>query len=74
MNRYRPDYVVHEKTGLLAGLEDELGRFLDLLLQHPDLRRSMGEAAMVHVEQFTWESATEQWQEVFRSVMAGAAK
>lgn len=69
-NRYRPDYVVHQRTGLLAGSDDELGCFLDHCLQQPEIRKRMSAAAIAHARQFSWEAASAHWEQAFYSVMA----
>jgi glycosyltransferase involved in cell wall biosynthesis len=70
MNAYRPDYVVNGETGFLAASDEELGQKLDLLIAQPELRASMGKAAMVHALKFNWDTATQQWQRVFEEVVA----
>jgi glycosyltransferase involved in cell wall biosynthesis len=74
MNIYRPEYVIHEKTGFLLSRDEELGEKLDLLIQRAELRRSMGEAAAVHARQYDWDSITLQWQKAFEGVMARRPK
>jgi hypothetical protein len=44
------------------------------LLTQPDLRKSMGEAAILHARQFDWDSATARWQDVFEAVVAARQK
>ena len=55
MEIYRPDYVVNGTTGFLVDNDDELAEKLDLLIREPQLRRSMGEAAVVHAKKFDWD-------------------
>jgi len=70
MNIYRPDYVTSGTTGFLAQSDDELREKLDLLIQRPDLRRSMGEAAQLHSQKFNWDDIARQWQQVFEQAVA----
>jgi glycosyltransferase involved in cell wall biosynthesis len=74
MNAYRPDYVVHGKTGLLADSDDDLQGKLDLLLASPDIRRSMAEAAIAHACRFDWGEVAQRWQAVFEKVVAARGK
>ena len=69
MSSYQPDFVVDGKTGFLAGSDDELQQKLDVLLTHPELRRSMAQAAVLHARQFDWDVMTARWQEVFQKAM-----
>jgi glycosyltransferase involved in cell wall biosynthesis len=70
MKVYRPDYVLDGKTGFLAANDEELAERLGTLILNPDLRRSMGEAAIAHAEQFDWDRIAKQWQ----GVLEGAAE
>jgi len=70
MNVYRPDYVVQGKTGWLVESDNELSEKLSLLIRDPELRRSMGEAAIEHAKRFDWDSIAKQWQDVFERVVA----
>ncbi|MGO8795547.1 MAG: glycosyltransferase family 4 protein [Candidatus Sulfotelmatobacter sp.] len=65
LNIYRPEYVVHEKTGFLAATDDELQPALDLLLRDRSLRHAMSEEAVRHAQQFDWDRITRQWEEAF---------
>jgi glycosyltransferase involved in cell wall biosynthesis len=71
MNVYRPEYVVHGKSGFLAESEAELARQLDVLLCDSSLRQSMASAAAEHSRNFDWDQIAEQWSEVFQHVVAG---
>ena len=70
MSSYQPDFVVNGKTGFLVESDDELQQKLDVLLTHPNLRRSMAQEAVMHARQFDWDVMTAGWQEVFQKVMA----
>jgi glycosyltransferase involved in cell wall biosynthesis len=51
------DAVVHERTGLLAGCEEEIGAAVARLLRDAALRARLGAGALVHARNFTWEAA-----------------
>lgn len=70
MEVYRPDYVVNRMTGYLVDNDDELSGKLDLLIREPQLRRSMGEAAVAHAQKFDWDVIARKWQEAFEEVVA----
>jgi len=70
MSGYHPDFVVNEKTGFLAESDDELQQKLNVLLTHPDLRRSMAQEAVSLARQFDWDLSTARWHELFRKAMA----
>lgn len=74
MNVYRPEYVIHDRTGFLAESDDDLVRKLDLLIEQPQLRRSMGNAALAHSRNFDWDQVTLQWQEAFEESVARRRK
>jgi glycosyltransferase involved in cell wall biosynthesis len=63
MNIYRPEFVIDGKTGFLAESDEDLGRSLDTLIKHPELRISMGHAAAIHSQTFDWDEITVQWQD-----------
>jgi glycosyltransferase involved in cell wall biosynthesis len=65
MDLYRPDYVVHGKTGYLVKSEGELSDKLGLLLVDHDLRLKMSAAAARHALQFDWDRITRDWESVF---------
>jgi glycosyltransferase involved in cell wall biosynthesis len=70
MREYRPDYVVDGETGFLAESDEDLEQKLDLLLTHPELRRTMAEAAIIHARKFDWDEIACQWEAVFEAVVA----
>jgi len=74
MNVYRPDFVVDGKTGFLAASDEELKQKLDLLLEEPELRRSMAEAAIQHARQFDWDTVARGWEKIFETTLAARQK
>jgi glycosyltransferase involved in cell wall biosynthesis len=70
MEVYRPEYVVNGTTGFLVDNDDELAEKLDLLIREPQLRRSMGEAAVVHARKFDWDVIAQKWQQAFEEAVA----
>jgi glycosyltransferase involved in cell wall biosynthesis len=70
MNVYRPEYVIHERTGFLVATDKELGAKLELLIRNPQLRKSMAEAAVSHAQQFDWDVIARQWEEAFTQAVA----
>jgi len=70
MQVYRPDYVVNGSTGFLVKNDDELAEKLDSLIREPQLRRSMGEAAVAHAKKFDWDAIAGQWQQAFEEAVA----
>jgi len=68
MNCYRPDYVVHGKTGFLAESDAELGTYLDCLIASPSLRSAMSVAALHHVRNFEWDHIALQWSSAFQEM------
>jgi len=74
MKVYRPDYVVGGTTGFLADTDAELSERLDLLIRQPELRRTMGAAAIAHAKNFDWDAIAKQWQEAFEQAVARRQK
>jgi glycosyltransferase involved in cell wall biosynthesis len=74
MRVYRPDYVVNGKTGFLVDKDEELGEKLDALIRQPEMRRSMGEAAIVHARKFDWGVIVKRWEEEFEMVVSRPRK
>ena len=68
MDIYRPDYVVHDRTGYLVKSESELSQKLGLLLTDHDLRLKMSAAAARHALKFDWDEITRDWENVFVDV------
>jgi len=69
MKVYRPDYVVDGTTGFLADTDAELSERLDLLIRQPELRCTMGAAAVRHAQKFDWDFIARQWQEAFEQAV-----
>jgi glycosyltransferase involved in cell wall biosynthesis len=69
MNVYQPEFVINGKTGFVVKSDDELAEKLDLLLSQPDLRRTMGRAAVAHSKNYDWDRITLQWQEAFEQAV-----
>jgi len=69
MNVYRPEFVIDGKTGFVVNSDGELAEKLDLLIRQPELRQSMGEAAVAHSRNFDWDRITLQWQEAFEQAV-----
>jgi glycosyltransferase involved in cell wall biosynthesis len=74
MEAYRPDCVVHGKTGFLVGSDGELSEKLDLLIRQPELRRAIGAAAVAHAQRFDWDVIAGKWQEEFEQAVAKRRK
>jgi glycosyltransferase involved in cell wall biosynthesis len=70
MRIYRPDFVVDRATGFLVDTDDELAGKLDLLIHQPELRRVMGEAAIIHARRFDWDVIAQRWQDAFERAVA----
>lgn len=64
-NCYSAETVLHAVTGFQANSDDELFSFLELLLNHPDLRTQMGRAAREHSKKFDWDLITGDWAKAF---------
>jgi glycosyltransferase involved in cell wall biosynthesis len=74
MEVYRPDYVVSGATGFLVDNDDALAEKLDLLIREPQLRSSMGEAAVAHTQKFNWDVIARKWQQAFEEAAAKRRK
>lgn len=68
MNTYRPDYVIHGKTGFLAESDAELAHYLDCLIANGSLRAAMSVAASQHMRNFDWDQIALQWANVFQEM------
>ncbi len=69
MRVYRPDSVIDGMTGFLADNDEELASRLGELICNPDLRSSMGRAAVLHSAQFDWDRIAEKWANAFEQVV-----
>ncbi len=74
MKIYRPDYVVDGMTGFVVDNDNELAAKLDLLIQQPELRRAMGDAAIAHAQKFDWDVIARQWQDAFERAVVDRRK
>lgn len=74
MKIYRPDYVVDNATGFVVDSDNEFVAKLDLLIQRPELRRAMGDAAIAHAQKFEWDVIARQWLEVFEKAVVNRRK
>ena len=70
MNAYHPEYVLHGETGYLAESDTELAQYLDVLLRDSPRRQAMASAGVRHSRKFDWDRVTEQWADVFQTVVA----
>jgi glycosyltransferase involved in cell wall biosynthesis len=61
------------RTGLLARDSSELAERIQLILRDPELRDSLGAAALERVELFTWDTTARRTLEVLEAQVAGAA-
>ena len=70
------ELVEHERTGLLTIPNDSehLAASLRRLLDEPELRRRLGEAAGAHVRaRYTWKQTGAAYERVFREAIAGTS-
>jgi glycosyltransferase involved in cell wall biosynthesis len=70
MEVYRPDSVVNGATGFLAEKDEDLTSKFEKLLRDREMRRAMGEAAVIHAQQFDWDIVATKWQDAFERVVA----
>jgi glycosyltransferase involved in cell wall biosynthesis len=61
------------RTGLLARDPAELGERIQLILRDPELRDSLGAAALERAELFTWDATARRTLEVLESQVAASA-
>jgi glycosyltransferase involved in cell wall biosynthesis len=61
------------RTGLLARDPDELAERIQLILRDPELRDSLGAAALERAELFTWDATARRTLEVLESQVAASA-
>ncbi len=66
-----PELVVHEKTGLLApvGASDVLAKAVTDILQNPDLRQRLVEAARLHAKKFSIKNMASQTLSAYHSAL-----
>ena len=69
MNNYKPEYVIHNLTGLLSQTNEELSANLSFLLENRDRRSAMGKAAIRHAVNFDWDQIAIQWANIFHRLV-----
>jgi glycosyltransferase involved in cell wall biosynthesis len=74
MEVYRPDCIVNGTTGFLVGTDCELAEKLDLLICHPELRRTMERAAVDNAQNFDWDVIAGKWQTAFEQAVSKRRK
>ena len=62
---YRPETVLDGQTGYLGRSSDELRAHVERLIASPELWKTMGRAARIHIEKFDWDPITRQWEDIF---------
>ncbi len=69
-----PDAVADGETGILLppGDFEAIVQAIRRLVEHPELRRSMGEAARKRVENFRWERVIDRYWEAFSRILPPA--
>lgn len=63
--------IVHDRTGVLVADLDEMVAVVDELLGEPDARASLGRAAAVHANEFTWPRTVQSWEKLLTDRAAG---
>jgi glycosyltransferase involved in cell wall biosynthesis len=66
---YRPEFVVHGETGLLANSDSDLQAKLALLIGDGNLRERMSAVAITHITQFEWDNIARQWEGLFEAAV-----
>jgi len=67
---YETPSVVDGVTGFQVGTAEEMMHALDKLIQDPSLRNQMGRNARQHVEKFSWDVVSQQWQNAYLEIAA----
>jgi glycosyltransferase involved in cell wall biosynthesis len=68
-----PESVEDGRTGLLARDPGELAERIGLILHDPELRDSLGAAALERARAFTWDATARRTLEVLEAQVAGGA-
>ena len=68
-----PESVEDGRTGLLARSPDELAERIQLILRDPELRDSLGAAALERARAFTWDATARRTLEVLSAQVSGRA-
>ena len=67
-----PESVDDGRTGLLAADPDDLALRIQLILRDPELRDSLGAAALERAQAFTWDATARRTLELLESQLPGA--
>ena len=62
---YEPESVIDGKTGFLVADDEEANDRLARLTASADLRRAFGQSARLHMNRFSWDVVTRQWEAIF---------
>ncbi len=65
-----PESIVEERTGLLAETPEQLAEQTARLVRDPELRESLGAAALERAREFTWDATAGRTLEVLESARA----
>jgi len=68
---YETPSVVDGVTGFQVATVEEMLEKLGLLIADAGLRKTMGQAARKHAEQFDWNLVSRHWEEAYLSIAAG---
>src|SRR3954466_13360923 len=69
----RPESVEDGRTGLLAADWDDLAARIQLILRNPELRDSLGAAALERARAFTWDATARRTLDVLEGQVAATA-
>jgi glycosyltransferase involved in cell wall biosynthesis len=67
---YETPSVLDGVTGFQVGTAEEMMQSLGKLIQDPSLRDQMGRSAREHVEKFSWDVVSQQWQNAYLEIAA----
>lgn len=62
------DSVQHNRTGVLVDSEGDFINALERLVEDPELRNRLGDAARTRAQEFSWRATGEQWEALLRRV------
>jgi glycosyltransferase involved in cell wall biosynthesis len=63
------EVIVHEKTGLLAGNEEEFTNYLLKIVSDPSLRNRLGTEARIRAQrEFRWDECAQTYERLFREL------
>jgi glycosyltransferase involved in cell wall biosynthesis len=65
---YEAPSVLDGVTGFQVGTVEEMMQALGKLIQDPSLRNQMGRNARDHVEKFSWDVVSQQWQNAYLEI------